>query len=272
MSKLTTQQTDSKKMTHQELLERFCKEWNQFDFYPKLYPVHMVPETFAIDVAKAQIDLEVEKSVELPEDVQDADAFVEWLRGFSVDSQDLSIVPIQVAAVSRRGQVAVFDLEMSVGPSGYVDNFTDIKVHTMLTGYSRRKTWIDPVMLGRYQEWIESNGKTHLGDHADERIKLFQKALQSMIRAKIKDVEGKVARNNQRNVEKDLMQAMIDEIKDFGVPLKDLEDAKKIRAVIEEGVGTIEFNAQGIECKLTTKSSAVEKKAFADLIQAVMAE
>ena len=269
MARLTEKQTDSKKMTHQECLGKFCEEWNELDFYPKLYPVHMVPDDFAEEVAKAQIDLEVESAVELPENVQDADAFVKWLRGFSVDSQDLSIVPIQVAAVSRRGQVGVFDIEVSIGPSGYVDNFTDIKVQTMLSRFSRRKTWIDPVMLGKYKKWIESNRTEHLGDQAEERINLFKKGLQAMIRAKLKDTEGKVVRKNKRDVEADQLQSMADEFKAMGVPLKSLQENKALDIGVKEGLGEIEFNSKGIRCKLTTKATQAEKKAFADLINAV---
>ena len=270
MAHLTEKQTDSKKMTHQECLGKFCDEWNEMDFYPKLYPVHMVPDDFAEEVARAQIDLEVENAVELPEDVQDADAFVKWLRGFSVDSQDLSIVPIQVAAVSRRGQVGVFDIEVSVGPTGYVDNFTDIKVQTMLSGFSRRKTWIDPVMLGKYKKWIESNRTAHLGDQAEERIDLFKKGLQAMIRAKLKDTKEKVARKNKRDMEADQLQSMIDEFKAMGVPLKDLKDSKALSLGVKEGLGEIEFKSKGIQCKVTTKATGVEKQAFADLISAVL--
>lgn len=260
----------SKKPSVKEVLSQFCEEWNKRDLSLKLYPVFMVPENFAVEVAKAQIDLEVERSVELPDDVQDAEGFLEWARSFEENSQGLFVTPLQVAAVDGKNRVAVLDVEVSVGDKGLMDGLTQIIIETVLTGYSRRKTWLFPNMLPQYDKWIESGKTSHLGDHAEERIVLFRNAVRSMIRAKIKDVKERVLREQSAEKDRKLMQAMIDEVKSLGVSLKDLSDDGFIEVEQESYGGYIRFKKGQITCDLFAESTSVERKAFADLIKKLM--
>lgn len=258
----------SKRSSMKEVLSQFCEEWNKRDLSLKLYPVFMVPESFAVEVAKAQIDLEVERSVELPDDVQDAEGFLEWARSFEENSQGLFVTPLQVAAVDGKNRVAVLDVEMSVGDKGLMDGLTQIVIETVLTGYSRRKTWLFPNMLPQYDKWIESGKTSQLGDHAEERIVLFRNAVRSMIRAKIKDVEQRVIRDKEAEVGAKRLQAMIDEVKGFGVSLQELSEKSVIEVGQEDdGHGHIRFKKDGLACDLSTESTSFERKAFAALLK-----
>lgn len=263
--------TDSK--TRKDILEEFCVDWNRRSLYPKLYPVHMVPESFAVEVAKAQIDAQGESAIELPDDVQDAEQFLQWARSFEQESPKNrhDIVPLQVAAVDRQNRVAVFATDIDVGPNGYADVFTQIKIETILTGFSRRKAWIDPKMLGDYDKYVSgASSFTHIGDHAKERMKLFQKSLQAMIKAKLKDVQERMTRDNKKAEENDLLQEVIEDIKAEGIPLKELVEDKVLQfdtIVDGKGAGILEFKTKGFTCMLTTQSSKEERKGFSAMLK-----
>lgn len=257
----------SQKLTEKELLAQFCEDWNNHGFSPKLYPIHCVPEKFAESVICAQLDQEADNSVALPEDVQNADDFLAWAKGFEQkDFRNFDVVFLQVAAVDKNDRVAVFDVEMTVGNEGYYDAFNHIKIHTTLTGFSRRKTWIEPGMLKKHDDYRADSRANHLYDHAEERVRLFRKALQAMITAKHKDVSEKLAKRQKRESENLKMQVMIDEIKSYGIATKELGDKKVLDASVENELGRMIFKKGAVECKITTASNTNERRAFATLI------
>lgn len=254
-----------------ELLTQFCEDWNNRGFNPKLYPVQCVPEKFAEEVVRAQLDYEAENAIALPDDVQNADEFLAWARSFETeDLSKMDVVFLQVAAIDQRDRVTILDVEMTVGNDGYYDPFNHIVIYTILTGFSRRRTWIEPGMLKKREEYIAGDRLDYRNDHAMERVNLFRKGLQAMITAKHKDVQAKIEKQKRNATETEKMQAMIDEIKRHGIATKTLEDKKMMTASIENGKGQIVFKKGGLKCTLTTSSSTKERESFATLVGSLM--
>lgn len=262
----------SENVTPQDLLENFCDHWNRYAFYPKLHPVHYVPETFAHDVAKAQLE-GVDSAMVLPEDVQDAQQVRDWLSGFRVDKKgDISIVPLQVAAVDRRGRMAVLDLDISVNGKGHVDLFSHLNVFTMLSGYSRRKTWIDPKMLKRYDEFLAGGRTESLHAQSEEEITRFHKGMKALITAKLKDVAAREARRDRHAEETERLKDLQVDLHAEGVPVARLLKERRLQAGVEQGPGVMTFKSQGLSCELTTESTPEQRMAFAALLKAVAGE
>lgn len=269
MPGLTKKALRTGKIPAKEGLKMFCEDWNRGDFSVKLYPLNMVPESLAENVAKAQLDVAVDGAVELPKDVHDEASVLEWARNLEAkDLRSTMPVAVQVAAVDKKGRLGVFDVEVSIGPNGYLDSFTDIKVITTLTGFSRRKAWVDPAMLETYANYVKT-GRKKSYDDSEERIFLFQKGVQAMIRDKIKDVGAKVARINHRQLEQDRLEKMKEELLGLGVPMDKLVASKKLESGVFDKIGTIELEGRGFLFRLTTASTRDERMAFAEFVEKV---
>lgn len=254
--------------TVQRVLGDFCHHWNRRGLYPTLYPVHLVPQSFAEDVAKAQVEGLDADTMALPDDMQSADQVIAWLRGHEVhDKSRVDVRAIQLAVVDRRHRIGVLDLNISFGDQGVHDTLTRIKVFTMLAGFSRRSTWIDPSQLSVLDRYDKSDVNNYLVAQVEERVKLFQKALQSMIKAKIKDVEGKIARKDQAIEQKDRLQALIEALETEGVPVGQMMVDKRLHTDVSQGMGVIEVKTKGISCTLTTEATQQERNAFSAMIK-----
>lgn len=264
------------KKTIKQTLQEFCDGWNARGFFPRLHPIQMVPISFAKDVTKAQLGIETVNPMVLPVDVDQTPVFRDWAKSFVVKNPSdtkQDIAPFQLAAVDRKNRVGILDIEVSVDREGYVDQFSDLKIMTMLSGYSRRKTWIFPVQLEEYDRYVESGRTAITVKDAEDRIKLVQNSLQSMIRAQLKDVEETSARVNKKDLEKEKLQTLLSELEAQGLPVTAMLEKKEIISDAEAGVGTIVFNGGGsLSCNLTTASTGRERSAFIALVKALKAE
>lgn len=250
-------------------LVRFCNEWNSLDLYPKLYPAYMVPASFPQDVAKAQISPKPEGAIELPEDRHNAEAIKAWLDSLFAPDGNFFVLQVMLLAVSRRGQIGVLDVMMSSPLYEVGNDLNYVNVETSLRGPSRRKSWVDVRKVRAYSKTL----KTGSGDgerQPGEQILRFSKQLKSMVREGIKHTESKVWGDRKRAEASKDLQEMIDEIKAQGIPLKEWADSGKADAAVEGSVGIISFATMGIECRVTTRSTRAERKAFVAMARSVL--
>lgn len=271
---------DHDQRSPKQVLEQFCEAWNQRSLNPRLYPMHMAPKGVAEALLSAQID-EVKGAIELPADINNSEEFLAWARSFEVnegrhDSNDKSqgLEFLQVMAKDAKGRAAVFDVDVSMTPAGKTVMTPFLTVRAYLANLAQRSTWIDPRMLAEYDLVQADPSKENADMHGHERVELFRKALQSMIRESLKQAKQVREEAIKREGETATLQAMIDEVKLYGTPLKALADDGKLEVGVglddQSSLGAIHFEMGGVTAKITTSSSSATREAFANLINAVI--
>lgn len=259
----------SEKLTPRQLMQQFCDEWNALSLSPALHPVIMVHESFANKVVASQLEGR-QGNIRLPEDPHNPEEVRDWLQVASNEGlSDFSTIPLQLLVVDAKRRMAVFDLDISSARDGYTDIFSHIKVIAPLREMSRRKTWIDPKDLPRYRSHLDGERSDRAGVSAKEEVERFQRALKAMVREKIKDVETGLALRQQKEKQTELVQELFNGLKDHGLPVKALVDDKRLRVDMDGGMGQVVFADKALSCALRTDASAIERRAFADLIKAV---
>lgn len=265
--------------TPPQVLEEFCAEWNKRELNPQLYPLHMAPVDVAEALLAAQLDYEAENAIELPEDINDSEAFLHWARSLESTEEQRKdsrnrLEFLRVIAKDAKGRLAAFEAEVSMTPNGRTLHKPHITVQTELANLSRRSTWIEPGMLDEYDRVVSGDVKRQVDHHGHERVELFRKALMAMIRDSFKLAQKTQKDAESRDSERDILQAMIDEIKTHDVPLKELAE----KGCLDVGIGilegdphgAIEFKHGAIGATITTPATTKERTAFARLVLATI--
>lgn len=255
--------------TQKEALALFCQEWNALGRYPTLHPAAMVHENLSQKVALAQSEMAPQDKMSLPGNPHDAAEMSQWIKRHELedDGRDFSIVPLQLVAVDRKGRMGLLDVFANVGKGGYQDPFARFEVYTYLSGRSLRKTWMDPNMFGAYHDKKRGEDNSYRGDMAEERIKLFQKAMQAMIKDKIKDVEERQQKAQAANTAQAELQALIDHLKDECIDTKALADGKRLTINAESHPGSLTYRRDGLSVTLASNADPHEKDAVITLIR-----
>lgn len=262
----------------QDVLSQFCEEWNQRGLNPALFPLQCVPYEIAEDVIRLQIGHDVENAIELPSDISNTDAFVAWARSLEdvtgCSKPDNKRSNGQVAAKDRKGRVAVLDVDISMMPVGKFEHKARVEIKTVLANHALRSTLIEPHMLNGYDKAVSGAGASETERFAYDRVELFRKSLLAMLRDLPKEAKKIREKYRLREDENAHLQALVDEIKTYGVPLKALSEDQKLDAGIgldgHSNRGSIHFKVESIDARITTQSNPSERKAFATLVNSII--
>lgn len=254
--------------TKKAALAQFCEDWNALGRFPTLHVISLVDEALSRQVALAQSEIAPKGTLSLPENPHSATQMTHWITSHQGnDTDDIDLLPLQVVAVDRRGRIGLLDVDVNVGKGGYRDTMTRIQVHTILSGYRLRNTWMDPAMFAAYHDKKSGKDTSYRGEMAEDRIKLFQKSIQAMIKDIIRDAGESQKKAKKKDIAREELQSLIDYLKEHGINTQALAEARRLSIDTDSLPSHLTYQRDGLSVTLMSNADPHEKNAVMTLIR-----